>query len=807
MIYNYKELSKRYLKHNKKRTILTLLGIILSLSLIATIGLFVKSGEVSQIENVKYENGNSFHLGYATYTDEIFTKISNNPNVEKYGIMERGTEIGINDITFTEYYMDKAATELFQYSVKEGRMPKSSNEIVIDQWSKEYIKEGLKVGDTIILDSKQYTIVGFLKNEEYFQKEKQARAIIFSNAPKNGQLMVEISEKANFKETLKTLSDLTTKENLIRNEELIRLGQFGSNRVLIAAAIIGVLIVLSATIIVIYNSFQINVAERVKQFGLLRSLGATKKQIRNIVFREATLLLLIAIPIGVLISVGAIYAINYVFTILLDGNSPISLVNIDLGILILSIVITTIAVYISSFIPAHFVGNISPLVAVSNRVVIKKDEIKRRKYSLLKKVFSYKVVMAIKNIRRNPARCQTMILSIVVSSALFITFTSFIDDVFTIKSPRGAYENIDLEISNNYGTEGEEATNTIINEVSKVGNIENMYLKYDEVFGSAEIPNDKKIIEAGSIFSREKYKDGYRDTLDLRLKSYDSEALKEINKNLISGSIDLDIMNKENGVILVENGKARDNETFKLYMGKLANYKVNDEITILRDGKEAKFKILGIVKDDIFERWDSPNTLNLITTKKVAEELTNEDLRVKYINISLMDKSLDIKTSNQINNILRSYDSYFLTNYVDMNANQRSSMIMIQVLVYGFISVIALISSINIINTITMNITLRRKESAMLKSIGMTQKDLKRMIAYEGLFYGVFGGVLGAIIGCALSYTLYKVMSEMAEIQWKIPIGLSLITILIAMTISYLSTLIPMKKIEKDNVIEAIREE
>ncbi|MGL5353822.1 MAG: ABC transporter permease, partial [Clostridium sp.] len=85
MIYNYKELSKRYLKHNKKRTILTLLGIILSLALITTIGLFVKSGEVSQIENVKYESGNSFHLGYSTYTDDIFTKVSNNPNVEKYG--------------------------------------------------------------------------------------------------------------------------------------------------------------------------------------------------------------------------------------------------------------------------------------------------------------------------------------------------------------------------------------------------------------------------------------------------------------------------------------------------------------------------------------------------------------------------------------------------------------------------------------------------------------------------------------------------------------------------------------------------
>lgn len=810
MINNYKELSKRYLKHSKKRTILTLLGIILSLALTATIGLFVKSGEVSQKESVKYESGFSFHLGYGTYTEDIFTKVTNNPNVEKYGVMSRGSSIDINGISFTKYYMDKGATEFFKYSLKEGRMPESSDEICIDQWSKEYIKDGLKIGDTINLDGNNYTITGFLKSDEYVQREKQGRGITFRDTIENGQLMVEISEEADFEDTLKSLSALTTKDNLIRNESLIRVKKFGTNRVLIAAAAIGILIVLSATIIVIYNSFQINVAERIKQFGLLRSIGATKKQIRKIVFREATILLLIAIPIGIIISIGAIYALNYIFQFLLQGNSPISLIYIDKVILILSVIITALAVYISSFAPAYFVGNISPLVAVSSRAVIKKETIKRRKYPILKKIFNYKAVMAVKNIRRNPARCQTMILSIVVSSALFITFTSFVDDVFTIKGPKGAYEKIDLDISRAYaGTQEEdkETSDNLLKEVSKVGNVDKIYLRYNQVFGSAEIPEDKKIIEAGDILKREKVEGAYKNVLDATIKSYDNEGLQEIGKSFISGKLDLDMMEKENGIILVENGKARDNDTYKLYMGKLANFKVNDEIVIFRDGKEFKFKILGIIKDDIFEREDSLNSLTLITSKEVVEKLTEEEVRLEHISISLKDKSLDTKTSNEINNILRNYDSYSLINYVDINANQKSSMIMIQVLVYGFISVIVLISSINIINTITMNITLRRKESAMLKSIGMSQKDLKKMIIYEGLFYGISGGVLGSIIGCALSYTLYNVISEMVAIQWKIPLGLSLITIVIAMTISYLSTIIPMKKIEKDNVIEAIREE
>ncbi|MGL5352583.1 MAG: ABC transporter permease, partial [Clostridium sp.] len=698
-------------------------------------------------------------------TDDIFTKVSNNPNVEKYGIIEQGEAIAINDIAFTEYYMDKGAIELLKYSIKEGRMPENESEMAVEQWSGEYIKEGIKIGDTININNEDYKVVGFLKNDENGQKEKQGRVITFSNSPQNGQLMVEISEKADFKETLKTLTALTTKENLIRNDSLIRLNEFGSNRVLMVAAIVGVLIVLSATIIVIYNSFQINVAERVKQFGLLRSLGATKKQIRKIVFREATILILIAIPIGIIISIGAIYGINYAFKFLLEGSSPISLVHIDLVVIILGCIITTIAVYISSFIPAHFVGNISPLVAVSNRTVIKKEVIKRRKYPLLKKIFNYKVVMAIKNIRRNPARGQAMILSIVVSSALFITFTSFIDDVFTVKGVNTAYENIDLGIAKSYDSKSEETDKTkIISEVSKIGNIDKVYLEYDEVLASAEIPNDKRVVEAGSILKKEKGENGYKNVIDVKMKSYDNVALEEINKKLTSGTIDLEKMKNENGVILVDNGKARDKDSFKLYVGKLTNYKINDEIKIFIDGKEFKFKILGIVKDDIFEREDSVNSIGIITSKDVIQKNTDKEPKIQNINLSLKDKSSDIKTSNDINNILKNYDSYSLINYIDINESQKSSMIMIQVLVYGFISVIALISSINIINTITMNITLRRKESAMLKSIGMSQKDLKQIIAYEGLFYGIFGGVLGAIIGCALSYTLYDVISEMVSI-------------------------------------------
>lgn len=141
------------------------------------------------------------------------------------------------------------------------------------------------------------------------------------------------------------------------------------------------------------------------------------------------------------------------------------------------------------------------------------------------------------------------------------------------------------------------------------------------------------------------------------------------------------------------------------------------------------------------------------------------------------------------------------------NLQRKNSILLIQVLVYGFLFVITLISSLNIVNTVTMNITLRGRELSVLKSIGMSQRDLKSMILYEGIFYGLIGGAIGAVAGCGFTYAIYDVLEEIVGLEWKAPLGLSVVTIAVAVAISLLSALLPLKKIEKDNIIDAIREE
>ncbi|MHC1747685.1 MAG: ABC transporter permease [Cellulosilyticaceae bacterium] len=807
MMKSYKMLSNRYIRQNKKRTILTLIGIILSLTLISTIGLFAKGTEKSQIEQTKQIEGMSFHIMYETYNEELFNKVVNNPNIERYGIMARGGKMPYNDITFQKYYTNEGANEILKYSIKEGRMPTKANEICIDEWSKAHVDLQLVLGDAITLDEKEYTIVGFLKSSQFTQKSKTSRAITFDNNPKDGQLMIEINSGGNFNETLELLESLSEKENIVKNYALIRLNQMDSNRPLVVVSIIVTILVMASTIIVIYNAFQINVAERMKEFGLLRSIGATKKQIRKIVFREASLLLMITIPMGLIISIGTIYGLQWLLELLLKENNILSIVSIEPWVLIISAIITMITVYVSSILPAYYVGNISPLLAISTRMTIKKELVKKRKNKVLSKYINFKALIAIKNIGRNPKRCHVMILSFVVSATLFITFTTLVQDVIMLKGTVPEYHNIDLEISTNFIEDKNIDNTALVDQVRQMTNIEKLYLQYPAIWGQSEIASDKQVKEAGNIYNQETDSTSHKTFISTQINVYDDTALETAKKYVTSGQINIGEMNNQNGAILVSNGQARDPITKKRYMGKLTHHKVNDEIILTDETNNThKVKILAIIENNIFQRNTPQNTLSLITTQTVSEHLTQERTDVTQIGVDLIDSSLHLKGYEQINSILQQYPEYSVIDYVDINEMARSSTLLIQILVYGFIFVITLISSINIINTITMNINLRRKELSVLKSIGMSQKDLKEMIMYEGLFYGIVGGFIGCIVGCGFTYVIYDVLGEIVGLAWSIPFDLCVITILVAVVISFLSTLIPMKKIEKDNVIEAIRE-
>ncbi|AEA16721.1 MULTISPECIES: ABC transporter permease [Bacillus] len=661
MIGNYKQLSRRYLKGNKKRTILTLIGIVLSVSLISTIGLFMNGTQISQIENTKKRQGYSFHAVVLNYDESILKKIKYNPQIESFGLMSQGETVQVGEAAVKINFADDNALEFLKYSIIKGRLPSNDQEVAVDPWVLPYIKENIQIGDSFELNEKKYKLVGFLSDSTYTQENKVGRLLTYKSkfSAGEGKILVGISSKANFNEVLEGLKTISGENNINISNELIQLEKPGYNNSIMATLIITISIVVIATIVVIYNAFQISVVERTRQFGLLRSIGATRKQIRQIVLREATFLAVIAIPIGIICSLIALASLQFTFSLLMENSKAVSIFYVDWNILLVSSIITLLSVIASSLYPAYFAGKISPLLAISSRLSIKKEQIKKQKNSMVKKPLSIPLSMAMKNVKRNKNRYTITILSIIISSVLFITFSYLMSVAF---------------------------------------------------------------------------------------------ASKSVDKLSVKSDITIKIV---------------DNNPDHLAEGEQVLYQLKslENISKVYEKKENSFE-----------------------TK--LKDVTQSSATVKEIE----------------NTIGKSYSITIVNNYQE-NKTKKEEKLTLQVLAYGFITVISLISSVNILNTITISIMTRRKELAALKSIGMSQKDLKKMITYEALIYGFSGSLQGIFFGCILSYIIYLAISDMLKMTWTIPYEACIITFVSALIISYLSVLNPLKKIQQDNIIDNIREQ
>jgi len=834
MITSYKQLTGKYLKKNKKRTILTIIGIMLSVALISTIGLFFKGIQDAEIQDAKNNYG-SYHLVFKKANAKLVSKIVNNPKVSRSGSYTIKEGVKINDKLVADIITatDKAL-ELFPYKTKLGRLPEKQNEIAMEQWELKYISNNTKVGNKVKIDNKEYILVGILQDNISSQMGGTGIILLKDNTIdiQKSMLLVEISPKTNLKTALKELKQLGDKNSVVPNEILIQLqgageGNSGMGGLLVALSII-IGIVLISTIAVIYNSFQISIVERIKQFGLLRAVGTTPRQIRKIVLREATILAAIAIPLGLICSIVAINGIILAFK-LIGADSVIPMkVSISPIILGISAVVGLFAIYLSALVPAYFAGRISPLNAISGRTSITKEKIKRRKNRLIQRIFGFEGALAAKNIKRNKKRYRITVFSIVISVVLFVTFKSFMDMSLNISSDLNESKNIHFSVVGN----GKDTGKTVIDNktednIKKMKLVDKEYRVYDPYYFDGLINKSSKVKEIediGNIYQKIAL-DGVDKTLiRSSIAIYDKESLEVSKKYLQSGNIDIKKLNNENGVILINKNVVYDQNTKKNYFGPIANVKVGDEIDLQYDengGSESdklnakldkkkmkKVKIMAILSSDPFNYRGSSDGLKIITTEKTGEKLIGvKDIKPTALNIVLKDVKNEEVGKSGIENIIKSNASLMVINNIDNNRKSKSSILMVEILLYGFVLVVSLIGSVNIVNTLTTNIILRKREFATLKSIGLTQKGLKKMIVLEGLLYGMVGAVYGCIVGTGISYLLFKSMGNFREFGWMVPWQAIAIATAASLIIGYISVLSPLSRIKESNLIESVRED
>ncbi|OAA83504.1 ABC transporter permease [Clostridium ljungdahlii] len=650
---------------------------------------------------------------------------------------------------------------------------------------------------------------------------------------------MSIYKKAGISNTVSELSN-KFKDNCILNKDLLDYSGEGSNDLNkqlygIAGVIIGIIVI--ATMAVIYNSFQISVIERMKQFGLLRAVGATPAQIRKIVLREASIISAIGIPLGILSGIFAMFVVSKIFSIMSDTAFNNLKIVIPYYLIIISALVGLASIYLSAFIPARAAAKVSPLVAISSRTSISKEKISKKRGSILKRFLSIESLMAFKNIKRNKKKFRVTVFSMVISITLFIFFSSFINmmTIFTDSQSEDAKMNFELigVIDKNGASSLKE---NIINKVKQSKLVDKQYVSYGTYSSSMLIPNEKRndylVKNVPKTYSDVTFENKKMSSITTLFDIYDEDKIRSIKGYIKSGKVDTSNMAKENGVVIVKNSMLTVNK--KYYNGSITNLKVGDTIYIdknmmykpvqgedyidknKKENEEfnkdnmIKVKVAAVVDDAPYQFYpDNIKLFHIIMTKDVMKNITGRDLNkmpVKISEIRLKDK----KDEDKFNSFIEPICDREGVKAVDISKQAeaaRGDTLQLMVLMYGFIAIISLIGAVNIINTITTNLILRKKEIASLSAIGMTYKNIRQMILKEGVLYGLYGAFYGGIVGSLLSYAVSSPMRKIIDFKWNIPWNLILVSGLAAIFIGLISVIKPLARIKRENIIDVIRQE
>lgn len=850
------KLTIKNLKLNKKRTIVTIIGIMLSVALITAVASMYASGIKSLI---KYETliKGDFHTAFYNVPISDIDKFVNNRNIEKLNITEGLGYAKIDSKNEDKPYaylkgFTKDALNNLSVRLVKGRLPENTNEIVIPTHLKTNGRLDLKLNDSITLEvgkridskgdelnqsdkyqntageqlvetqTKTYKIVGIIErpatNIEYYTAPGYTFITYIDSKNLSGNVDIYAKfTKDGVKNWDKTIANiLGVSQVLFRRvynqeiesekltEQLKKTYVFDINKYLIdletnpisstsmgdlgkVLAIVIVIIVFTS-IFCIKNSFDISITEKIRQYGMLRSIGATKKQIKRNVFYEATILGLIGIPLGIILGCLATYILiiisNYYLTDVIQTGFKLELVFSTYAILV-AIILGIITIYFSALKSATRASKVSEIDSIRNSANLKISSKKIKSPKYIKKLFGIGGVISFKNLKRNKKKYRTTIISITVSTFVFIALYSFMELAF--QNVNNELKVSDFNISLSTNAINDYSYSKFLKTVNLSGVEDYAILRNSELSFTGS-HSSKEYLE---YFGTKKENDAEEDITIFAIgkKQYD-KYIKSLGLNYD------DIKDK---VILFD----------KQY---ITSYDKNNNKII------KNIRVYDFNKGDVITSTNNQLNLEIGAISSIGPNLL-KNLSNSYLIISdeMFDKiaktnNLDIyyKASNadKLQDELDSYlngESYNIDNKEENVRIMNNLFTLIAIFLYGFIIVISLIGITNIFNTITTNMELRKQEFAMLKSIGMTSKEFKRMIRLESLFMGIKSLLFGILIGIILSYLIY--LSSDSDIPYKLPIVAIIISILVVFILISLIMKYSLNKISKQNTIETIRNE
>ena len=851
------KLTLKSLQMNKKRTIVTIIGIILATSLLTAVITMVVSFRATMIEYEKEDAGN-YHYVFEDVPYEDLKYFKNNTNIEDiYCTEDIGyTYLEGNNNDYKPYLHLLAFNEkaLINSSVKlvEGRMPQNENEIVISEHIKDIAEVEYNIGDTLSLDvskrtdlsgeyeldqsnayvegeeklesmyTKEYKVVGIIERPNYDIENPASPGYTIvtylndNNATQNLNIYVLLSEYGlknqeefvsqitgidkNILTKLENNEQLDEKEleeynnikySYSKNEGLLRYENFevsdSTMSTVLSLAVVVIVIIIVTSIFCIRNSFAISITEKMRQYGMLASVGATPKQIKKNVLYEAMILALIAIPIGILCGLFADFILLKVIgTLLADALNNLKFIfSISWLSLVFVILLAIITIYLSAISSARRASKISPIEAIRGNNDIKINPKKIRSSKIVEKLFGIGGKIADKNLKRNKKKYRTTVISIVVSVSIFIAMSSFID--YAMNASSVYYNNTSYNL---YVRDGVEDS---YKEIAKFSGVEE--------YSIVRLSNF--YVDTNTIKGNEDFRTGDESSqIPISIIALGDEEyrryVKELGLNYNDAKDKAILIDDYTQYVVDEENKG------KYIMKRVYTYEKGDTILGSFEDEGVKDTYLEIAAIGTTRPMGLENITSSYGYLVISDDFYNRNVKDTYA----QELYIKCDDSNKLEGQIRQeYDDLIVYNLDEQMQQEQSVYLVIQIFLYGFITVISLIGITNIFNTITTNMNLRSREFAMLKSIGMTNKEFNKMIRLESILYGLKSLLMGIPIGIILSYLVYKAVSGGIEMEFILPINSIIISIVVVMLLIIFIMRYSLSKINKQNIIETIRKD
>lgn len=798
---DYLALAPRYLSSHKNKTRLTVLSVIISVALVT--GVFSMLDALLKFEKIQviHDYGN-YHIAVKDASNTEMQAIASRIDVLKTGRWRPVGEANINGMQCSLGALDQNLAENFNIKIIQGRYPAAKNELMLEEWAAQDVYLNVQVGEAVAVTlvdgtSRQFTVCG-IYNDLGNMKAKGIPGVFLSmeaalSMPARETLyVIEFKEKADIikaEQQIKNVLNIT-EDRIGRNNHLLAvIGQSEHKAATDMYVIGGILffLVLVAGVVMIYNTFNISVMERVRQFGLLRCIGASPAQIKRIVKREGLIIILKAIPFGVLL--GMFMAL-VCCAILKYYNSSlfkdIPLFNISLASIAAGTAVGFMTVFIASLLPARKAARVSPVNAVTGSNDIKVT--KGRKKGLLARKLRVEAAIGINNAVMKKKTLFWMSCSIAISIVMFLGFNVLVNFMHTgFKTTKPYTSDISLAADNGLNYDMYERL-AATNGVDKV---------YGRMFGHVK-----------ATFDASRLTNAYRESVggvkttgsgllvpseNSWLISYDKKQLEWARTDLIDGVLDEDLMNAQNGIIAVL-GNLRKGVTTET-----ATLQTGDRVVIETSAGSKEYTVLGVLRSVPFGDKEL-NLATFITTEKLFTELTGK-ASYDILDVQLTGKNQE-QTVNEIKGLLDG--SIRFLDARQKNAEMDQTFFTMAIFIYGFVAVIALISILNIISTMNTSLASKTRYLGVMRAVGMSGRQLKNMVLIEAFTYGL----TGCLVGCTLGVVLQKILIEnfltSFHVIWKFPWSQIMLIIIITILVTAFSTIGPLKRIRSQGISEVI---